>query len=57
MIDEDVETYTNKLETLLLGFKTEAVRDFMQIKRHILNEQAETIGREKDRCDALLGTK
>lgn len=57
MIDEDVETFTQRLDTLILGFRTDSLKDFMKIKRNILSEQASKIEAEKNRCSSLLSAK
>jgi hypothetical protein len=57
MIDEDVETFTNRLDTLILTFRTDSLKEFMRIKRNVLAEQIQKIESEKARCTALLTTK
>eukprot|EP00826_Nyctotherus_ovalis_P056043 TRINITY_DN7500_c0_g1_i6.p1 TRINITY_DN7500_c0_g1~~TRINITY_DN7500_c0_g1_i6.p1 ORF type:complete len:293 (-),score=69.32 TRINITY_DN7500_c0_g1_i6:851-1618(-) len=57
MIDEDVETFTNRLDTLIMTFRTESLKEFRRIKRNVLAEQAQRIDSEKTRCSALLTTK
>lgn len=57
MIDEDVETFTQKLDTLILTFRTGSLKEFMKIKRNVLTEQSNKIDSEKNRCSALLSAK
>jgi hypothetical protein len=57
MIDEDVETFTQKLDTLIANFRGESLKEFMKTKRHILNEQARCIENEQNRCSALVSSK
>ena len=57
MIDEDVETFTHKLDTLILTFRTDSLKEFMRIKRNVLTEQSQKIEAEKNRCAALLSSK
>lgn len=42
-MDEDTEHFRNRLEHLLNGFKTDAVGEFMAMKRSMLDCQKETI--------------
>jgi len=57
LIDEDIEIFKTKLETSILNFKNEALRDFMGIKRNVLQEQANTIDNERNKYNALLSSK
>lgn len=57
IIDEDVENFKRKIDILVKNFKTDSLKDFMSIKRHLLIEQKNTIESEKQKCDALLGAK
>ena len=57
IIDEDVETFKMKLEATILNFKNDAMKDFMGIKRNILQEQSNTIGNERNKYNALLSSK
>lgn len=57
MIDEDVETFTNRLDTLIMTFRTESLKEFRRIKRDVLAEQAQRIDSERTRCSALLTAK
>ena len=57
LIDEDIETFKSKLETSILNFKTEALKDFMSIKRNVLQEQSNTIDNERNKYNALLSSK
>lgn len=57
MIDEDVETFTQKLDTLITNFRTESLKEFMKTKRHVLAEQANKIESEQNRCSALISAK
>ena len=43
VIDEDTEHFRNRLEHLLNGFKTDAVSEFMSMKKAMLDYQKETI--------------
>lgn len=57
LIDEDVETFKAKLESSILSFKTDALKDFMSIKRNVLQEQSSTIDTERNKYLALLNSK
>ena len=57
LIDEDIETFKNKLEASILSFKTSALKDFMSIKRNVLQEQKNTIENERNKYNALLSSK
>ncbi len=57
LIDEDIETFKTKLEGTLLDFKNEALKDFMNIKRNVLQEQMHTIENERSKYNALLSSK
>lgn len=57
IIDEDVENFKRKIDILVKNFKTDSLKDFMSIKRHLLIEQKNTIEAEKQKCDALVGAK
>jgi len=57
MIDEDVENFTNKLDNLILNFRTDSLKEFMKIKRNVLTEQSNKIEAEKNRCSSLLSSK
>ena len=43
VIDEDTEQFRNRLEHLLNGFKSDAVSEFMSMKKAMLEYQKETI--------------
>jgi hypothetical protein len=57
LIDEDIESFKTKLESTLLSFKNDAMKDFMNIKRSLLSEQANTIENERNKYNALLSSK
>jgi hypothetical protein len=57
LIDEDVETFKSKLEASIVNFKNDALKDFMSIKRNVLQEQANTIDNERNKYNALLSSK
>ena len=57
IIDEDVENFKRKIDILVKNFKTDSMKDFMSIKRHLLIEQKNTIESEKQKCDSLVGAK
>lgn len=57
LIDEDIENFKTKLEQSILNFKNEALKDFMGIKRNVLQEQANTIDNERNKYNALLSSK
>ena len=57
VIDQDVENFTSRLDSLLTQFRNESVNVFLTFKRSILHEQINTIDSEKKRCNALLSTK
>lgn len=57
MVDEDVTVFTNKLDSLILSFRTESLKEFIKMKRNILVEQAQRIDAARKNCDALLSSK
>jgi len=57
IIDEDVENFKRKIDILLKNFKTDSLKDFMSIKRHLLIEQKNAIEAEKQKCDSVVGAK
>eukprot|EP00826_Nyctotherus_ovalis_P041410 TRINITY_DN4160_c0_g3_i15.p1 TRINITY_DN4160_c0_g3~~TRINITY_DN4160_c0_g3_i15.p1 ORF type:complete len:237 (-),score=45.14 TRINITY_DN4160_c0_g3_i15:538-1248(-) len=57
MVDEDVTVFTNKLDSLILSFRTESLKEFIKMKRNILTEQAQRIDAARKNCDALLSSK
>lgn len=57
VIDQDVENFTTRLDTLIGQFRNESLKEFLAVKRSILHEQITTIDTEKKRCNALLSTK
>lgn len=57
IIDEDVENFRRKIDILVKNFKTDSLKDFMSIKRHLLIEQKNAIEAEKQKCDSLVGAK
>lgn len=57
IIDEDVENFKRRLDILVKNFRTDTLKDFMGIKRHLLTEQKSIIDSEKQKCDAMLSSK
>ena len=57
VIDQDVENFTTRLDTLICQFRNESLKEFLTVKRSILHEQIHTIENEKKRSSALLSTK
>ncbi|OMJ80977.1 hypothetical protein SteCoe_18686 [Stentor coeruleus] len=57
VIDQDVENFTTRLDTLITQFRNESLKEFLTAKRTILHEQISTIESEKKRCNALLSSK
>lgn len=57
IIDEDVENFKRRLDITLKNFRTDTLKDFMSIKRHLLVEQKTVIDSEKQKCDAQLLAK
>lgn len=57
LIDEDVENFKRRLDITLKIFRTDTMKEFMSIKRHLLVEQKNVIDSEKQKCDALLSSK
>lgn len=57
IIDEDVENFKRRLDITLKNFRTDTLKDFMSIKRHLLVEQKAVIDSEKQKCDAQIGAK
>jgi hypothetical protein len=57
IIDEDVENFKRRLDIMIKNFRTDTLKDFMGIKRHLLVEQKTVVDSEKQKCDALLAAK
>jgi hypothetical protein len=57
VIDEDVENFTRRLDILLRNFRTDSLKDFMSIKRHLLSEQKNIINCEKEKSDSTIISK
>lgn len=57
VIDQDVENFTTRLDTLICHFRNESLKEFLTVKRNILHEQIVTIDNEKKRSNALISTK
>jgi len=57
IIDEDVESFKRRLDITIKNFRTDTMKEFMSIKRHLLVEQKSVIDSEKQKCDALLSAK
>jgi centrosomal protein POC5 len=57
IIDEDTEHFRNRLEHLLNGFKTDAVGEFMSMKRSMLDYQKETIKNDTQRYLSMYEEK
>ena len=57
LIDEEVESFNMKLDTLILNFRSETINEFMRTKKQVLSDQASTIEGEKKRCHAMLAIK
>jgi hypothetical protein len=57
IIDEDVENFKRRLDITLKNFRTDTMKEFMSIKRHLLVEQKSVVDSEKQKCDALLSSK
>jgi hypothetical protein len=57
IIDEDVENFKRRLDITLKNFRTDTMKEFMSIKRHLLVEQKSIVDSEKQKCDALLSSK
>jgi hypothetical protein len=57
VIDQDVEEFTLKLDSMIASFRNQSVKEFLGMKRAILHEQITTIEAEKKRCNALLSAK
>jgi hypothetical protein len=57
IIDEDVENFKRRLDITLKNFRTDTLKDFMSIKRHLLVEQKSIVDSERQKCEALLSSK
>ena len=57
IVDEDVENFKRRLDIMVKNFRTDTLKDFMSIKRHLLVEQKAIIDSEKQKCDAMLSSK
>ena len=57
IIDEDVENFKRRLDIMIKNFRTDTLKDFLGIKRHLLIEQKSIIESERQKCEALLAAK
>ncbi|CAG9329660.1 unnamed protein product [Blepharisma stoltei] len=57
IIDQDVENFTTRLDSMIGNFRNETIKEFLSVKRQILHEQITTIESERKRCNALMGSK
>lgn len=52
-----MEAFQRRLDTLIVNFRSETLSEFMKTKRHVMQDQAQTIDAERRRCNTLLGVK
>ena len=57
LIDEDVEQFQKRLDTMMINFRSETLGEFMRTKKQVLHEQANCIETEKRRSNAMLSVK
>jgi len=57
IIDQDVQNFTTRLDTMIAQFRNESLKEFMALKRSLLHEQVTTIESEKKKCNAQLSAK
>ena len=53
----DNENFTQRLDQLILGFRTETMQEFIRTKGRITHQKEQAIDAEKRRCNTLLGAK
>lgn len=57
IIDQDVENFTTRLDSMIGNFRNDTIREFLGVKRQILHEQISTIESERKRSNAMLSAK
>jgi len=57
LCDPDVESFNKTLHEMVTNFESRTSREFLRIKRQVLNDQATTIENEKKRCEAMISLK
>jgi septal ring factor EnvC (AmiA/AmiB activator) len=53
----DSENFTQRLDSLILGFRNETMQEFIKTKGRLAHQKEQTIDAEKRRCTTLLGAK
>ena len=56
IVDQDVEDFSTKLNTLITQFRNESMQEFMTMKRNLLHEQITSIESNAS-CNASLSAK
>lgn len=57
VLDRDTELFKSRLETMLNNFKIDTMTEYMEAKRHLLEEQAGIISGEKTQYELKLNSK
>jgi ATP-dependent Zn protease len=53
----DSANFTNKLDQLILGFRTETMQEFIKTKGRLNSQKEQAIDAERRRCNTLLNAK
>lgn len=53
----DSENFTQRLDQLILGFRTETMQEFLKTKGRLGLQKEQAIDAERRRCNTLLGAK
>jgi len=53
----DSENFTQRLDQLILGFRTETMQEFIKTKGRLSHQKEQAIDAERRRCNTLLNAK
>ena len=53
----DSETFTQRLDQLILGFRSETMNEFIKTKGRLAHQKEQAIDAERRRCQTLLAAK
>jgi len=53
----DSENFTQRLDQLILGFRTETMQEFIKTKGRLNHQKEQAIDAERRRCNTLLNAK
>ena len=55
--DTDTQSFQQRLDSLILNFRSETMNEFIRTKNSVLKEQDELINEEKNKCTGALDVK